>query len=88
MIKHGAPGGSRSPSSSATARSTSASQTTARASNPQAVEAGFGLIGMRERVALVGGTLDVKSQPGAGATVHAVIPVVRRPHQVSEAATA
>ena len=56
--------------------------------DPQAVEAGFGLIGMRERVALVGGTLDVKSQPGAGATVHAVIPVVRRPHQVPEAATA
>ncbi len=56
--------------------------------DPQGVEAGFGLIGMRERVALVDGTLDVTSQPGGGATVHAVIPAVRRPHQHPAAATA
>jgi signal transduction histidine kinase len=56
--------------------------------DPQAVEAGFGLIGMHERVALVDGPLDVPSQPGAGATVHAVIPAVRRPHQRPAAATA
>ena len=40
--------------------------------------AGFGLIGMRERVALVDGTLDVRSLPGAGTDVHAEIPVRRR----------
>jgi signal transduction histidine kinase len=39
---------------------------------------GFGLIGVRERVMLVGGTLDVRSAPGAGTTVEAVLPVRRR----------
>jgi signal transduction histidine kinase len=39
---------------------------------------GFGLLGMRERVALVDGTLDVSSEPGVGTTVHARIPVLRR----------
>jgi PAS domain S-box-containing protein len=32
---------------------------------------GLGLPGMRERVALVGGTLDIRSQPGQGCTVTA-----------------
>jgi signal transduction histidine kinase len=40
---------------------------------------GFGLIGMRERVTLLGGELDFDSQPGAGVTVAARIPVQRRP---------
>ena len=40
--------------------------------------AGFGLIGMRERVALVDGTLDVRSQPGGGTELHAELPVRRR----------
>ena len=40
--------------------------------------AGFGLIGMRERVALVDGTLDVRSLPGAGTDLHAELPVRRR----------
>ena len=40
---------------------------------------GFGLIGMRERIALLGGELDFESQPGAGTTVAARIPVQRRP---------
>lgn len=39
-----------------------------------ASEKGFGLIGMRERAALVGGTLAVESHPGAGATVAVRIP--------------
>jgi signal transduction histidine kinase len=39
---------------------------------------GFGLIGMRERVALVGGTLEVSSRPGAGTRVHAALPDRRR----------
>jgi PAS domain S-box-containing protein len=35
---------------------------------------GFGLIGMRERVALVGGSLHVESKPGQGTTVVVRIP--------------
>ena len=35
----------------------------------------LGLLGMRERVALVGGTLEVESTPGAGTTVFARIPL-------------
>ncbi len=40
--------------------------------------AGFGLIGMRERVALVRGTLEVESAPGDGTTLRARIPMRRR----------
>jgi signal transduction histidine kinase len=40
---------------------------------------GFGLIGMRERVTLLGGELEFDSQLGAGTTVAARIPVQRRP---------
>jgi signal transduction histidine kinase len=40
-----------------------------------AVSEGFGLIGMRERIALIGGELEFDSQFGAGATVAARIPV-------------
>jgi signal transduction histidine kinase len=40
--------------------------------------AGFGLIGMRERVALVRGTLEVESAPGDGTTLRARIPSRRR----------
>ncbi len=39
--------------------------------------AGFGLLGMRERLALVGATLDIESAPGAGTTVRASIPIRR-----------
>ena len=39
------------------------------------VEKGLGLIGMRERALLVGGTLDVESSPGGGATVYFRCPV-------------
>jgi PAS domain S-box-containing protein len=35
----------------------------------------LGLLGMKERVSLVGGTLDVESTPGAGTTVFVKIPV-------------
>jgi two-component system sensor histidine kinase UhpB len=35
---------------------------------------GIGLYGMRERAALVGGTLDIDSRPGAGTTVTAEVP--------------
>jgi signal transduction histidine kinase len=43
-----------------------------------AASEGFGLIGMRERIALIGGELEFDSQFGAGATVAARIPVQRR----------
>ena len=36
---------------------------------------GFGLIGMRERLALVGGTLEIRSDPGGGTVLRASIPV-------------
>ena len=37
---------------------------------------GLGLISMRERVQLVHGELSVKSNPGAGTTIHARVPLV------------
>jgi two-component system, NarL family, sensor histidine kinase DevS len=46
--------------------------------DPAADAAGFGLIGMRERVALVNGTLEVKSAAGSGTTLRARIPLRRR----------
>ena len=52
-----------------------------------AASVGFGLIGMRERVALLGGELDFESQPGAGTTVAARIPVQRRPAEPSSRIT-
>ena len=58
------------------ATSSSASPTTAPASTDASSE-GFGLIGMRERLALVNGTLRVESSPGAGTVLHASIPARR-----------
>jgi len=40
---------------------------------------GFGLLGMRERVELLDGTLTVVSAPGEGTTLSARLPVRRRP---------
>jgi signal transduction histidine kinase len=45
---------------------------------PDAGSSGFGLVGMRERIALVHGTLDVDSAPGDGTTIRACIPIHRR----------
>jgi signal transduction histidine kinase len=36
----------------------------------------FGLVGMRERVSLCGGTLEIESEPGAGVTVIARMPLL------------
>ena len=44
--------------------------------DPEAVSVGFGLLGMRERLALVGGTLEIESTPDAGTTMRASIPAV------------
>jgi signal transduction histidine kinase len=49
-----------------------------RGFDPEDSGAGFGLLGMRERVGIVNGTLEVRSQPGRGTTVHARIPGARR----------
>jgi signal transduction histidine kinase len=35
---------------------------------------GIGLIGMKERAALVGGTLEIESAPGKGTTIHVIVP--------------
>ena len=45
---------------------------------PDADHEGFGLLGLRERVELVGGTLSVQSAPGSGTTLEATLPVRRR----------
>ena len=49
-----------------------------RGFDPDDPGAGFGLLGMRERVALVGGELEVRAAPGKGTSVIARIPVQRR----------
>jgi signal transduction histidine kinase len=43
--------------------------------DPTIVDGGIGLIGMRERLALLGGRLQVESRPGAGTTIAADVPV-------------
>lgn len=42
--------------------------------DPESELTGFGLVGMRERVALVEGTLTIESRPGVGTTLRAVLP--------------
>jgi signal transduction histidine kinase len=49
-----------------------------RGFDPDGDAAGFGLIGMRERVALVHGTIEVESAAGSGTTLRARIPSRRR----------
>jgi signal transduction histidine kinase len=41
----------------------------------EAATDGFGLVGMRERVSLVGGALEIESAPGSGTTIRAQVPV-------------
>jgi signal transduction histidine kinase len=45
-----------------------------RGFDPEAPTRSFGLLGMRERAASVGGLLDVESAPGKGALVRAQVP--------------
>jgi two-component system, NarL family, sensor histidine kinase DevS len=42
---------------------------------PDAAHSGFGLVGMRERVELAGGELQIESRPGSGTRMIASIPV-------------
>ena len=44
--------------------------------DPRAVrEDGVGLLGMRERLALLDGRLEIESRPGAGTTLVAEVPL-------------
>jgi signal transduction histidine kinase len=45
------------------------------ASPPGHGEGGFGLVAMAQRLAEIGGTLEVESRPGEGTTVVAAVPV-------------
>jgi signal transduction histidine kinase len=54
--------------------------------DPAASSDGFGLIGMRERVTLAGGGLDLHSAPGAGTTITAVLPTRYRDESAETAA--
>jgi two-component system, NarL family, sensor histidine kinase DevS len=42
--------------------------------DPDDAHGGFGLVGMRERVALAGGRLEISSEPGRGTTLQAELP--------------
>jgi signal transduction histidine kinase len=44
----------------------------------------LGIIGMRERLELLGGTLEVESEPGAGTTVYARVPLNETGQQSSD----
>jgi signal transduction histidine kinase len=41
----------------------------------------LGLVGMRERLALIGGELTIESHPGRGTTVIARVPLARKEHE-------
>jgi signal transduction histidine kinase len=47
--------------------------------DPRATTTGFGLLGMRERVELLAGAIQIESSPGNGTKVTASFPVRRRP---------
>jgi two-component system, NarL family, sensor histidine kinase DevS len=53
--------------------------------DPSVKSEGFGLIGMRERVAIAGGTLDLQSTPGEGTTIVAILPARHREDEEPEA---
>lgn len=57
-----------------------------RGFDPSAATEGFGLIGMRERAELAGGTLELQSILGEGTTITAVIPAVHREDKSKKAA--
>jgi signal transduction histidine kinase len=55
-----------------------------RGFDPSERSDGFGLVGMRERVTLAGGTLELDSSPGEGTTIVAVLPARRRKEQAND----
>jgi len=56
--------------------------------DPKAPHEGFGILGMRERVAMAGGALEITSAPGTGVLVRAAIPIGRKPAAASSTASA
>jgi two-component system, NarL family, sensor histidine kinase DevS len=46
-----------------------------RGFDPATQSRGFGLLGMRERIALAGGTLEVQARPGEGTEIRVRLPV-------------
>ncbi len=42
--------------------------------HPEAPERGFGIIGIQERVSLLGGQINIRSRPGFGTSIHIEIP--------------
>jgi signal transduction histidine kinase len=48
----------------------------------EARRTGFGLVGMRERLELAGGRLDVISEPGSGTELRVSVPLARGPGQI------
>ena len=45
---------------------------------------GFGLISMRERIDLLGGELDIHSEPGRGTRLNIVIPFIQEEEDTNE----
>jgi signal transduction histidine kinase len=56
-----------------------------RGFDPSARTDGFGLVAMRERIGLAGGTLELESSPGKGTSIVAVLPARRRKEQLDTA---
>jgi signal transduction histidine kinase len=46
--------------------------------DPRAAPKGWGLVGMKERIELMSGSLEFDSKPGAGTTIHALLPTGQR----------
>jgi len=45
--------------------------------HPESPERGFGIIGMQERVSLLGGHIDIESRPSFGTSIHIEVPYQR-----------
>jgi signal transduction histidine kinase len=45
-----------------------------RVLHPESPERGFGIIGMQERVSLLGGHIDIQSKPDSGTHIHIEVP--------------